>query len=171
MRVARALTWPRRAPDRTDVSRIPHRGKLALVTPQRTREHAVILLDLVVDAHVTDERARVIDRNAVPLVHLGLRRICIVSEWIVLVEDLANAANEVDTRTDGCDKIAVVHLRRIVDRAVPPVLRVSGIGPRDAVGIVRNGRRPRPGKGSPVRLFRRILYHACACTPDEYEQT
>lgn len=74
---------------------IPHGGLHALVAPQSSREHAMILFDLPVFAGVTDKRTHMIEGNAVPFINLGPCGVCVVSERPVLVEDFAEATNGV----------------------------------------------------------------------------
>ena len=67
---------------------VPCGGVLALIAPQGACKHAVVLLDLPVLRRVANERAGVVDRDAVPFVDLRLRWVRVVSEGLGRIEDL-----------------------------------------------------------------------------------
>ena len=67
---------------------VPYGAEPALSAPQGACKHAVVLLDLPVLRRVANERAGVVDRDAVPFVDLRLRWVRVVSEGLGRIEDL-----------------------------------------------------------------------------------
>ena len=84
---------------------VPYGAELALIAPQGARKHAVVLLDLPVLTRVVNERADMVDCDAVPFVHLGLRWILVVSEWVRGVEAFADAPDPIGARAYGLGEV------------------------------------------------------------------
>ena len=117
---------------------VPPLAELALIAPQGARKHAVVLLDLPVLTRVANERADMVDCDAVPFVDLGLRWVRVVSEWVRAVEEFADAPDPIDARAYGPGEVAFRHLRRVVDGGIVPLrlIPLSGGDPADAVRVV-----------------------------------
>ena len=140
---------------------VPYGAELALIAPQGARKHAVVLLDLPVLTRVVNERADMVDCDAVPFVHLGLRRVRVVSERVRVVEEFADAPDPIGVRAYDLGEVESRHLRRVVDGTVPlRLLPFSGGDPADAVRIVGRdgGHCQRLGlESAPVCLVRGVL--------------
>lgn len=122
----------------------------------------MVFLHLTICAGVTNERSDVVDRNSMPLVHLGFGGVFVVRERFVRIKNLANTPHPVHTRTNSRRKILFGHLGRIVYRAIPfrrcPII---GADPTNTIWIMCGVRAPFEwlgGKRSPICLIGSVLF-------------
>lgn len=112
-------------------------------------------------ARVANQRSEVVDGDPVPFIDLGLGRILIVCERLVLIKDFSNTPQPIHTGTYRGDEFVIGHFRWIVNGSIPlgrsPIRRAYPTNPIGIVGGVRAAFKRLGRERFPFRLVWRVL--------------